>query len=649
MFVFFLIWFQTDDFASLRDETQTSSALIETTLASLSTLHLDQVGQSQKEEISKNVQNLREKLENAATKSAELDNSMAQATKIWSEYEEKYRKLTLFIEKCDQFDSRQSEKLAIDPIHWQSDIATINGLKAEIPAHASLAEVLKDKVSQLKDLCNCESDRMGTQLATLEVMLEAIPVALSDRLDLIVSAEELHGQFKSLVESIVARLLDISKSLKESSVLKWPDCKVQNFDQEFQSVRDDSVELKALYSQLSEVIKSRDLYDLQERLKEVSELADRTSLIIGAREKVVPLLNDFKEQFFPIYNQIEQWSGYDRQSRETCQNLAELCGELSIELADSLKLAIQVDQLLVQAQLQLSVREKPMTLRQLTGNLDDQLESIIKLLAKDKELDHSAKSSSEMFERRIEKNLSKLGEINNEIESTSFDQLRVLRKTLNTMEETELAALRAKSKKVENGEKLVENFNDQLTETIQNLEEWRERMQGLNEAQSDFESDKSFVKRLLDSVKKIIADESLTDDRYKLSKLKSAQSQLENAQERANKLKKTKYDLKSMKKDIDYDSESSDSSADSIDQLTDDYMDIQDQVEELIDEYTNLVNLKDSASELGDTGRVRQSKIFNLSEQERLSTTTGEFLPNPDKSRCLVSPDNTRIDCFFGQ
>ena len=340
-------------------------------------------------------------------------------------------------------------------------------------------------------------------------------------------------------------------------------------------------------------------------------MADRTSLIIGAREKVVPLLNDFKEHFFPIFNQIEEWSGYDRQKRESVPNLAELCSELSIELADSLKLAIQIDQLLVQAQLQLTVSEKPMTLRQLTGNLDDQLESIIKLLAQDKELDHSAKSSSEMFEKRIEKNLSKLSKVNNELESTDLDQLRVLRNTLTTIQETELAALRARSKKIENGEKLVESFSDQLTETIQNLEEWRERMQGLNEAQSDFESDKNFVKRLLDSVKKIIADESITDDRYKLSKLKSAQVQLENAQERANKLKKSKYDLKSMKKDIDYDSESSDSSADSIDQLTDEYMDIQDQVEELIDEYTNLVNLKDSASELGDTGGVRQSKIRN--------------------------------------
>ena len=205
---------------------------------------MDQIGPSQKAEISEKVETLRQKLENAASKSAELDSSMARATKIWSEYEEKYRKLTFFIEKCDQFDSRQSEKLAIDPIHWQSDIATINGLKSEIPAHANLAEILKGKISELKDLCNCESDRMGTQLATLEVMLEAIPVALSDRLDLIVSADELHSQFKSLVESIVARLLEISKSLKESSSLIWPDCQVQNFDQQFKSVRDDSVELK---------------------------------------------------------------------------------------------------------------------------------------------------------------------------------------------------------------------------------------------------------------------------------------------------------------------------------------------------------------------------------------------------------------------
>ena len=157
---------------------------------------MDQI--AKKSDLVEKAKSLKSSLESAAQRSAELDDSMTQANKLWIEYDENYRRLTLFIEKCDQFDARQETKLPIDPIHWKTDVATINSLNEEIPGQIQIAEKLKTKILALKDLCNCESDRMGTQLATLEIMLEAIPGSLSDRLEMITTADELHTQFSTL-------------------------------------------------------------------------------------------------------------------------------------------------------------------------------------------------------------------------------------------------------------------------------------------------------------------------------------------------------------------------------------------------------------------------------------------------------------------
>ena len=143
---------------------------------------------------------LKSQLESAAARSAELDASMSQAAALWAQFDSLFRRLTLFIEKCDQFDARQDEKLPIDPIHWKSDLATIDALKSELPGHVEMAMELKTKIGLIKELCNCESDRMGTQLATLEVMLDAIPSSLADRAEMIKSADELHGQFSDGID-----------------------------------------------------------------------------------------------------------------------------------------------------------------------------------------------------------------------------------------------------------------------------------------------------------------------------------------------------------------------------------------------------------------------------------------------------------------
>ena len=274
--------------------------------------------------------------------------------------------------------------------------------------------------------------------------------------------------------------------------------------------------------------------------------------------------------------------------------------------------------------------KKVITLRQLTGNLDDELESIIKQLSLDKELDHSSKNTHEMLKARIEKNMSKLNDISDKIESNDLDGLRALRTNVVSMQ-NELPALKSKSKKFDEIE--VKQLENKINDTLQAIDDWKERIQGLSNAQNNFESDKVYVQKLLDSIKKIINDD--LDERYKLSKLKSAQTQLENAQERANKLKKAKYDLKSMRKDLDYDSESSEASSDSIDQLTDDYMDLQDQVEEMIDEYSNLVNLRDSTVELNDTIDVWSRRTIHElnssldgSLEQRLSTLSDTLTQN---------------------
>ena len=126
---------------TLRDETQTSSALIETSLASLSTLHLDQL--AKQGDLCDQLKTLKTQLESALSRSATLDASLVQASKLWDEYDELYRRLTLFIEKCDQLDARQDEKLPIDPIHWKTDLATIDALTSELPGYVEITEQLK--------------------------------------------------------------------------------------------------------------------------------------------------------------------------------------------------------------------------------------------------------------------------------------------------------------------------------------------------------------------------------------------------------------------------------------------------------------------------------------------------------------------------
>ena len=138
-------------------------------------------------------------------------------------------------------------------------------------------------------------------------------------------------------------------------MIEWPGGKVIQYDETFKSINEESLELKQLYSQLGEIIKPRDLIDLEERLKEVSELADRTNNIITARAKLPSLFHDFKEHFDPMASQINKWSKLDRVGRNAHPNLTELCTELSIELADSLKLAIQIDQLIIQGQMSIEL------------------------------------------------------------------------------------------------------------------------------------------------------------------------------------------------------------------------------------------------------------------------------------------------------
>ena len=51
-------------------------------------------------------------------------------------YDENYRKLDQFIEKCDYFE--ETEKLELDPIRWKTDTAAIKNLISEIETLSEL-------------------------------------------------------------------------------------------------------------------------------------------------------------------------------------------------------------------------------------------------------------------------------------------------------------------------------------------------------------------------------------------------------------------------------------------------------------------------------------------------------------------------------
>ena len=179
---------------------------------------------------------------------------------------------------------------------------------------------------------------------------------------------------------------------------------------------------------MSSLIKKRDLIDLEERLKEVSELSDRTHSVIAQRKLLPDLIAKFQEHFDPMAAQIDQWAKLDRSGRDNLPNLAEQCSELSIELADSLKLALQIDQLVGKGQMSIVLSQETITVRQLTNQLDEKLEAIMKQLTSDKELGQSSsKNTREMLRARIEKNMAKLDEITSQIDAADGDCLRALR------------------------------------------------------------------------------------------------------------------------------------------------------------------------------------------------------------------------------
>ena len=73
-------------------------------------------------------------------------------------------------------------------------------------------------VAKLKSICNCESDRMSTQAATMSVMLQGIPPTLNKRLDQLTEVSELNENFKDLSHSTVSGLLKLSGEIKLTKI-----------------------------------------------------------------------------------------------------------------------------------------------------------------------------------------------------------------------------------------------------------------------------------------------------------------------------------------------------------------------------------------------------------------------------------------------
>ena len=63
---------------------------------------------------------------------------------MWVAYDEDYRKVNIFVDKCDEYSDNTDEKLPIDPIHWKSERARINALLAEIDGVRSNIDSLQE-------------------------------------------------------------------------------------------------------------------------------------------------------------------------------------------------------------------------------------------------------------------------------------------------------------------------------------------------------------------------------------------------------------------------------------------------------------------------------------------------------------------------
>ena len=256
-------------------------------------------------------------------------------------------------------------------------------------------------------------------------------------------------------------------------------------------------------------------------------------------------------------------------------------------------------------------------------------------MSRDQNFVNSTKHALEIFEKRINSNFETLRDIRNQFEDNESDEITKLIRNVNhaiddveNMKTLELPSVASKAENLieqfstseENKKKvgnILTDFKEALDTTSQCLEEWRDRMSDLDNAQHSFDADHIYILKLLENVEKVIAQESLSamsDERVTLTKLKAARDQLEQGQERANRLKKSKFEVKTKRKELDHtlhqsengseagNGSESDTKSDtsSIDNLTDRYMDLQDQLDLLIDEYSNAASLKDSINNLGE-------------------------------------------------
>ena len=253
----------------MREQNDTCGALIESGAAQLLTIHPEQISAAQQDHIREQQESAKSRFETVSSQQEELKANLAEAQDIWTNYDENYRKLDQFIEKCDYFE--ETEKLELDPIRWKTDTAAIKNLISEIESLSELQSKMEEDVAKLKSICNCESDRMSTQAATMGVMLQGVPPTLNERLDQLTEVSELNENFKDLSHSTVSELLKLSGEIKLTKI-SWDSNNAITTDlhkKSFEGIQDEMIQLKQLYSQFSEMIVPSDIIDLEDRLREV--------------------------------------------------------------------------------------------------------------------------------------------------------------------------------------------------------------------------------------------------------------------------------------------------------------------------------------------------------------------------------------------
>ena len=84
----------------MREQNDTCGALIESGAAQLLTIHPEQISAAQQDNIREQQESAKSRFDAVSSQQDELKANLVEAQDIWTNYDENYRKLDQFIEKC---------------------------------------------------------------------------------------------------------------------------------------------------------------------------------------------------------------------------------------------------------------------------------------------------------------------------------------------------------------------------------------------------------------------------------------------------------------------------------------------------------------------------------------------------------------------